>query len=350
MDNKIYILGAGAIGCALGGQLLSAGRDVTFIGRKWMRDEISAAGGLILSHFERATINAESTAIAFETGPDALVKADTIIVCVKSKDTARAATDIAAHANRNALIISFQNGVSNAAEIQKHLPRHIVLGAMVPFNVAQLHRGHFHIGTEGDLFIESSADERAADLISAFTDAGQTIHSAPNIHAVLWGKLLLNLNNAMNALHGSTLKSGLWQRDYRKALAAMIKEALEVLMSADIPPAQIGKAPPKTMLRLLRLPNFIYRPLMNRVLHIDEKARSSMLDDLEAGRPSEIPYLQGEIIALAKQQNQAAPINAAIAGAVNAAFATGKSPCLNGAQIWSIVKEARRAGGAEPGQ
>ena len=146
---------------------------------------------------------------------------------------------------------------------------------------------------------------------------------------------MVNLNNALNALTGGTLKAGLLQRDYRRALAEIISEALNILRSTGIEPADFGNASADKMIKILRLPNFIYKIIMNRIVKIDENARSSMLDDLEMGRVSEVEYLQGEIVSLAQNTGQAAPHNQKILDLINQAFLKGESPKFTGCLLYT---------------
>ena len=80
---------------------------------------------------------------------------------------------------------------------------------------------------------------------------------------------------------------------------------------------------------------------MNNILKIDATARSSMLEDLENGKSSEIDYFQGEVIGLAERSGQSAPINRAVLTRVKLAFAAGRSPQMNGRELWKMVKEAQ---------
>jgi 2-dehydropantoate 2-reductase len=132
------------------------------------------------------------------------------------------------------------------------------------------------------------------------------------MRALAWGKLLINLNNAVNALSGETLLEQLGKRDYRRVVAASIVEALDLLQAAGIEPAQIGPLPPKLLPHAIAAPDFIFRNLLLRVQKIDPHARSSMADDLAAGRPTEIDYLNGEVVALAERLGRSAPVNRAI--------------------------------------
>jgi len=337
---KVAILGAGSIGCYVGGQLTSAGIDVVLIGRERMRGAIQTHG-LTLSHFSRPTRHIAATDLAFSLTPEGLSGADIILVCVKSHDTETTAKAIAQYGRADALIISLQNGMTNADVLRARLPKNPILGAVVPFNVTSKSPGHFHCGSEGDLIIEDNASITLLALQAAFMEAGQKCRLVEDIKSVQWGKLLVNLNNALNALSGITLYQGLMQKKFRRALALTIEEALNIMHGANITPAQFGKASPEKMITVLRLPNFIYQLIKNRILKIDKTARSSMLNDLEAGRKPEIEYLQGEIVRLANETGQSAPINAAIAYEIKSIFNSGSSPRMSGADILHLVETAR---------
>ena len=96
---------------------------------------------------------------------------------------------------------------------------------------------------------------------------------------------------------------------------------------------------PSALMKTLRLPDLAYRLIMQTIVKIDAKARSSMLDDLEAGRVSEVDYLQGEIVKRAVSAGVAAPKNAAILAAVEQAFAAGRSPHLSGPDILHLLEK-----------
>ncbi|MDA8708107.1 2-dehydropantoate 2-reductase [Hellea sp.] len=333
---NIAVFGAGSIGCYLGGQLAHAGAHVTFIGRERFKTDIDA-NGLTLTHFEREEITLSPKKFTFSLDPKDISAADIILLTTKSQDTAGAAKSIAAHAKDDAVIISFQNGVRNP-EILREALRQTVLGGVVPFNVTGTGPGRFHCGTEGDLTAQFIEDPRMKQLQDLFAKAGQGLSLSEDILAVQWGKLLVNLNNAFNALTGGTLKEGLLQRDYRRALALVVEEGLTVTKSAGIEPAAFGKADAAKMIKILRLPNFIYKIIMDKIVKIDAAARSSMLDDLEMGRVSEVDYLQGEIVRLAQKTGQTAPYNEIILSLVQTAFSKGQSPKLSGRDIYNMLK------------
>lgn len=337
---NIAIFGAGSIGCYVGGQLASTGAQVTFLGRSSYQKALTE-NGLTLTHFSKDPLIIPASGFAFTLSPKDIAGADIILVCVKSQDSAEAARAILQHARPDAVVISFQNGVGNSETLQEILPDHIVLGAVVPFNVTGKGAGVFHSGTDGELTIEARPNPLLTDLQNAFQAAGQGCILSDDIKAVQWGKLLVNLNNALNTLSGGTLYEGLIQRNYRKSMADMVEEAYDVLKGAGITPAPFGQADPEKMIKTLRLPNIAYKTITNSIVKIDKRARSSMLDDLEAGRAPEIDYLQGEIVKLARKTQQSAPINQAILDKVKAVFKTGNSPNLSGKEIYKIIQAAK---------
>ena len=331
---KIVVLGAGSIGCYLGGQLAAAGRDVTFIGRARYQ-KAASEHGLTLTHFERPDIHLPQ--VDFRIDPAALKNADIILLCTKSQDTEAAAKSILGHAPR-AQVISFQNGLRNPDTLRRVLPDAQIIPAIVPFNVTP-HKNDlasFHCGTAGALIVGAGVDPA---IVSGFEAAGQPIKTDPDIIAAQWAKMIVNLNNALNALTGGTLLEGLMQRDYRRALGLLVEEALGVARASGVTPSTFNGRKPEQLLKTLRLPNFLYRIVMQKIVKIDAKARSSMLDDLEGGRVSEIDYLQGEIVSRANAAGVTAPYNTKILAMTEAAFAKGASPKLSGAEILKAMKE-----------
>ena len=330
---KVAVFGAGAIGIYVGASLLAAGVDVVLIGRARMRAQI-ASRGLLLSDLEGRQQRLEGAHVPYQESASALAGADLILVTVKSADSAAAAHAVAGHAKPSALIVSLQNGVGNVDTLRSLMSGWQVLAAMVPFNVAQMDGNRFHRATGGELMIE--ADARLEPWLAPFRQAHLPLQQCEDFAAVQWGKLLLNLNNAVNALSGLALKSELSQRAYRRCLALLIDEALTVLRAAGIRPARIAGVRPQLLPVLLRLPDVVFKRVAAALLKIDPEARSSMWQDLQAGRLTEVDYLNGAIVRLAESLTRDAPANRRITALVHAAEQDGVQP-LSGAELYRAL-------------
>jgi 2-dehydropantoate 2-reductase len=327
--KNIVVAGAGSIGCFVGGQLAAAGREVRFLGRRRIADEL-ATYGLTLTDRDGGKARVEASRIAIGTDPAVLAAADVILVAVKSGATREMARTIAQFAPEAALVVSLQNGIDNTAILQEELPRMQVVAGMVPFNVVALGEGRFHRGTDGDIVV----DARAAALAPELSTPAMKVTTHPDMKAVAWGKLLLNLNNALNALAGVPLREEIADRRWRLVLAACIDEALAALGAAGIRPVTVAALPPAVLPRVLRLPNFLFRLVAARQVKIDPKALSSMCNDLEQRRPTEIDQLQGAVVALASAQGLHAPMNQAVLDLVKNAETKGAgSPRLSPAKV-----------------
>lgn len=310
VPGTVLVMGAGSIGAYVGGCLQAAGVAVVFVGRPRVLDELRRHG-LTLSDLDGGRQLLPAAALALHPAPPAGLRPALVLLCVKSAATAEAAATLQATLPQGTLVLSLQNGIGNAALARQHAPSLRVLAGMVPFNVVQLDDGRFHRSTTGELAAED--DLALRPWLSPFRAAGVPLQLHADLRAVQWGKLLLNLNNPVNALSGLPLRAQLLDRDLRRCTAALIDEALQVMRAAGIAPARVAAAPPGLLPLLLRLPTPVFRRLAARMLRIDDQARSSMSDDLRLGRPTEIDALCGEVVRLAAATGLQAPLNARMA-------------------------------------
>ncbi len=315
MDKpRIVVAGAGAIGCFVGGLLAAAGHEVAFLGRQRTMDKI-AEHGLRLT--DLTGLELKASVMDAGTSPDMLANAALILVCVKSGATSEMGTLIAEYAPASASVISLQNGVRNADTLREALPKHDVRAGVVEFNVVPMGGGRFHRSTSGEIIIEAGP----GDLGKLLSVPGLAVRESGRIAAIQWGKLLINLNNAINALSGRTVREMLLDRGWRKVMAAQMDEALRVLAAAQIDAKTPTPVPPSWLPPILRLPTPLFQLIARSMLAVDPHARSSMALDLAQGRKTEIAALQGEILRLAAAHGEAAPLAERIVAMVRQAEA-----------------------------
>jgi 2-dehydropantoate 2-reductase len=309
LPGPVTVLGAGAIGCFVGGRLQAAGAELHFVGRPRVLEAL-AEHGLALTDLDGGAIRLPPTRLHLHDKPPA--GSALVLLCVKRGATAEAAAELPP----GSLVVSMQNGLGNAAVAAQAGTDLTVLPGMVAFNVAEIGPGRYHRGTAGEL--AAQGDPRLHPWLPLFSAAGLPLALHADLRALQWGKLLMNLNNPVNALSGLPLRAQLLDRDHRIVLAALQFEALAALRAAGIRPARLSPLPPEHVPTLLRLPTWLFSRVAARMLRIDDQARSSMADDLARGRPTEVDAFCGEVARLAQAHGGQAPLNARLQQLVEA--------------------------------
>lgn len=332
-------MGAGAIGCYVGGRLVATGADVVFVGRERVKAELETCG-LRLTDLESADVRVAPERIVCTTDVAVLADREVVLCCVKSGQTAETAARLAEVIAKDAVVASLQNGVRNADVLRAHLPGRRVLGGIVTFNVVASGDGVFRRATSGPVVIErSDADPRVAALADALRATGLEVEVPYDVRALQWTKLVMNLNNAIGALSGAPTRDLLFVAGYRRILAAVIREALTVLRAAGIDTARIGPLPVGAFPTVLALPTPILRIVAGAQLKVDPEARSSMWQDLAKGRLTEVEHLNGEIVRLAREHGVAAPLNTRTVELVHDVERAAKgSPGWSPDALWSALQ------------
>ncbi len=332
---RIVIFGAGSVGCYIGGRLLSAGADVVMIGRPRLR-QLFDQQPLIVTDYQGFRFETALPPELYTEDASAAAGAGLVLVTVKSAATEEAASTLARHLQPGTPVISLQNGISNSELLQKLLPDMQVCAGMVPFNVLQKHPGHFHQGTEGQLI--AGAHPALSPFLRYFLECGLPLELRKDMSRVLWSKLLLNLNNPINALSSVPLLEQLGNRHYRRCLAMAQSETLTLMALAGIEPISLTQVPMRFLPLIMCLPDWAFTRLARKMLAIDPVARSSMWEDLEAGRATEVDWINGEVVRLAASLGRDAPVNRRLTELVH--------QCEQNRRPWSgheLLEQLRRA-------
>ncbi|NNE40016.1 MAG: 2-dehydropantoate 2-reductase [Marinicaulis sp.] len=325
----IAIAGAGAIGCFVGGMMALGQKDVRFLARPRIATML-LKHGLRITDFSGFDNRIAPAALKLSTDPSVFAEADIILVTVKSGATQQIAESIAEHAPNTAVVVSLQNGVSNADTLRAALPGRDVRAGMVAYNVINAGDGRFHRGVSGKIVVEAGEGEIGKTIAAPHLD----VFESSDMRAVQWGKLLINLNNALNALSGRPLRDQVLDRDWRRIFAAQISEAMAALSAEGIEPRSATPLPTKWLPAIMRLPTPLYKIIAARNLKIDPEARSSMWEDLQAGRKTEIDELQGAVIKLCEKHGLTAPTCSRVMALIKECETrAGGSPKLSPAEV-----------------
>lgn len=326
MSNlKIGVLGAGAIGAFLGLHAAAGGAAVTLVGRPSL---VARAGALRAIRLDGAEL-LPPPSLTVTDDPAAIADVELVLVTVKSRDTAASAARLAELLPPWVPVVSFQNGLGNLPRLGRALGPRVIAG-MVSFNVIREDEGAtFRQATTGPLIAGVGEGATAAamrGLAELFAASGLPLELRDDIDAIAAGKLLLNLNNGIGAATGLPIAATLRSRDARWVFSRAILEGLGALRRAGYRPANVIGLPPAIIARTLALPDAIVLRIARRLIAVDPEARSSTLQDLLAGKATEIGELNGAIADLAEAHGLQAPANQTIAAIVRGL--EGKAPPL----------------------
>lgn len=295
---EIFVLGAGAIG-SLYGAKLSAGNDVTLIGRG---DHVAAINkaGLRIEGLEPQTLQLRAATGIDQLGPDAL-----ILLTTKLSNTAEALAPIAKLVRDDTTIIALQNGL-NSDQIARDAvgDRGVVLRGITQFGAIFEQPGTIRYMVKGYTLLQNH--ERSAQIAEVFNAAGLDCRISPEIETEVWRKLIFNcVVNPITTILGSKV-GGIVDPTLDGLKALIVNECLAVARAEGI---QLEGD-------LLKEINAAYAGSENIV---------SMQQDLLRGRATEIDYLNGTIVALGVRHGLECPVNEGLTRIVKAMEAMAKN-------------------------
>lgn len=325
---RVGIVGAGSIGCFLAAILAQdADLELLLFGRDYMGLELAAHGLTARWQQDTEHYQASCSAVAFYTSFVSLIEADVVLLTVKATALSQLLQQIKPHLRPDVPVIALQNGIGITEIIQSQL-HNPALRAIVPFNVVSPAPGQFQQSSSGTLIWPASDKAVVQYLQQVWFSRGLEVQTVDDMKAAEYGKLLLNLNNALNAVSGLPLRAQLLNRHWRLLLSAAMQEWLAVCACEQVRPAQFTALKPTLLPLVLRLPDWLFRRLASKMLRIDPQARLSMSADLSSGRRTEIAFLNGAVVMLGKRYDIATPVNQAIVDAVHQ-FESGRSQALD---------------------
>jgi 2-dehydropantoate 2-reductase len=302
IDMKIAVIGAGAIGGLVGAKLALAGEDVTFIVRGKNLDAIATNGFKLIGADgeEQVARNVKATDRYDQAGPQ-----DIVILAMKAHQVEAVANDVPKLFGPETVVVTMQNGipfwyfhnhggalagtpvrsVDPTGLVAAKIPAERVIGCVV-YPASELIAPGVVKHIEGDRFpvgeLDGSSSERVNRVSACFSAAGFKAPVLDNIRAEIWLKLWGNLTfNPISSLSHSTLVDICQYPPSRELAAAMMREAQAVAHKLGIE----------------------FRVTLDKRIAGAEKVgkhKTSMLQDVEAGRAPEIDALVGAVVELAR--------------------------------------------------
>ena len=309
---QLAIYGAGSTGCYLGGLLQLCGHDVSLICRQRIRDSIVEAGGISLTDYTGQNEKVMPTGLITQLADETF---DAVFVTLKCHQLEAAVADLKRLAEDGAQLFFMQNGLGSLDAVQDQLPNNTLWQGITPFNILSLDNARFHRGTEGAFVLHrTSITEQLAEQLGAI---GFPCELYRDMKPQIYGKLLLNLNNALNAVADQPIKTQLENRKLRRLYATAQREWLQVAAAEGVKLGQFTAVKPAWMPTILSLPNWLFLRLAKAMLDIDPHARSSMWEDISMGRKTEIEFLNEAVVRRGEKLGLDTPVNRKISALIH---------------------------------
>ena len=297
------------MGSLFGGKLSLAGHDVVLYDVYREHVEKVVRDGLAI---EDAATGAVTTSHPLASAdPGAVEGSDVLVFFVKSTATETAAAQFAAFAGRNTIALTLQNGLGNEGIIRRFFgPQRTAAGVtsqgatfLAPGRVRHAGKGPTHVA------MSDGRNEKLAALAEALVSAGFETHVEKDVAALVWSKLVINVGiNALTAINGLPNGKLLECEEAKAVMADLVAEAVAVAeaggvhISFDDPLATVYDVAGKTGAN-----------------------RSSMLQDFDKGRETEIDFMNGAIVREAAAKGLGVPVNLTITRLIKMLEKAGKA-------------------------
>ncbi len=289
---RIIIYGAGAIGGAVGGHLYQAGKEVILIGRSYHVNKINEYGLKFTN--PNGTRMLKLKAVTSPRQIDFQAN-DVILLCVKSQDTEAALVDLKAQ-TQDIPIFCVQNGIRNEETAVRFFPR--IYGAMIRIGGEYIADGEITVRRDppGWLVMSrypSGKDALLESVAANLRDGGFLVMTTENVMPYKWGKLMANLANSIGAITNAR------EKETKEITEATRHEAENILEQAGI--RWISAKDLENEWAEVGLPS--------KGILSTESQSSTWQSLFRRQGDVETDFLNGEIVRLANQIGQEAPIN-----------------------------------------
>lgn len=307
----IHVIGAGAVGTILAAHLAETRHNPHLIVRE---KDLDRMAGVDCLRVDRVTAHgclevpkpAISTRYEFAPG-------DVVLICVKHRDLETVRQHLEESGVEDLILVPCLNGVSAAACLRRHFPRAEVALLTIMFNAQLLEPLHARLTTKPEVLLNSTN----RNLFQLLSESGLVVKQAQT-ESVAWGKLLINLANALCALTHTTFKDVLSEPDMRYCFVRVLDEATAIMDRAgiryDLPIAMPYRAYRVFIQHGGPIPWWFAR-IKNG---LTESAYPSMVSDIECGKTTEVEQLNGQIVEMAREHGLPAPVNTLIVNMVTA--------------------------------
>jgi 2-dehydropantoate 2-reductase len=299
-STNVLVMGAGAVGTAVGGFLARDGHRVTLVGRDPHMAAIRERGLRIEGIWGEHSVGGLRTFTGIGEVPRE--RFDLVLITTKSYDTGDAAKRVLPLLSEDSLVISLQNGLGNVETISAAVGPHRAVGGRLIFGIEIPEPGVARITVYADKVMLGSPSHqvdlaRLESIAAAFTRAGIPTEATLTIDQFIWGKVLYNCSlNPLSALLEVNYGELIEHQETRRIMTVVIEEIFAVAAAKRVSLA--WHSPPEYQ-----------KVLFGRLIPDTYAHHASMLQDVRRGKRTEIDALNGAIAGLGREAGVPTPVN-----------------------------------------
>jgi 2-dehydropantoate 2-reductase len=301
--GSVAVVGCGALGGVFAGLLSAAGMDVTVVVRSGeQRKEIAAEGLRMLENGRETRLRLR---VCAELPPQKAKESfDLVLILVKAFDTDAVAAHLAGRIPPDTPVLTLQNGLGNAEALAARLKPGQILAGVTTFGALRESAGAVRLTGRGECVIGAwhrEAERHTRPVAELLSNAGIPCTASPHVLPVLWKKLAVSaVINPLTAILRIPNGELLQRPELDPLMAEIAEEVWRVAARHRIP----LPTPPELVEEV------------HRVCRGTASNRSSMLRDVEEGRPTEIGSINAAVVRLGRERGALAPANQALASLV----------------------------------
>jgi 2-dehydropantoate 2-reductase len=297
---KIIIMGAGAIGSLYGGLLELGGHDVTLVGRESHIEAVQKNGLQVLG-----VLGEHSVKLKALMEPGEMHDADYVFITTKAYDVEPAAKSIKHLIGPETNVVCLQNGIGTETRVEAVLETQRVLRATTCMGALVTRPGEVTVTGVGVTEIGSHHHENqpaVQKLVEILRDIGFNVRGSDNIDGVIWTKTIVNCGiNPIGALTGLTNGEVYNSQELRGLVIHLVNEVVRVIKELGI---ELTTDDP-------------IRYTLGTAKATGDNI-NSMLQDIQAHKRTEVEFITGEVIRLARELGIATPYNETVYALVRA--------------------------------
>ncbi len=316
---RIGVVGAGAVGGAIGALLHRAGHEVEITARGEHLEAIQEQGIILSGAWGdyRAQVDAGETLTR---------GVELVIIATKAQDAAAAIRENLS-VLRGIPLVVVQNGLDSIGTAKAASPSSDIVGGLAIFASSYLSAGHITVTTAGPLYLGVAAgtSDVPARYAARIMNEALPTETVPNFAGAQWTKLVINQVNALPAITGLSVQQTIAESGLRSILTESMRECVRTALAGRVHFEKLQGLDHRGLRMFAGLPlgiGQVLPRLMSRRIGTTPNPGST-LQSIKRGQATEIDYLNGAVVRAAQELGREAPVNAALVALVHEVEASG---------------------------